>query len=256
MTTNAQTSHVAMSVFPSNFLGTKRFASNLPESVKRVGAPVAVPNEYPGQNVDFNWALNYDGVTPLKKAAFRMIKPLDVKIAGLEPCKTTPLKVNAKTAKENMPEAGSEDLDFDTFDEVSQRTKDLLSLSDRLYCPEGHVPGTLTGVRIISNSSSLAPSILAYLDRAPKRDPPPSQSITAYILDGTDEDFKGYAIEEIVDKESGEERSVAAVVVVGKSPKLELVVAGLELCAEGLKEDEEARMKRAAEAEASKEKEE
>lgn len=73
--------------------GIERKASNLPESVKRVGAPVAVPNEYPGQNVDFNWALNYDGVTPLKKAAFRMIKPLDVKIAGLEPCKTTPLKV-------------------------------------------------------------------------------------------------------------------------------------------------------------------
>lgn len=68
-------------------------ASALPDSIKRVGIPEAFPNEYPGQNYDFNWALNFDGVTPLKKSAFRIMKALDVKVAGLTPLSKTPLKV-------------------------------------------------------------------------------------------------------------------------------------------------------------------
>lgn len=67
--------------------------ASLPESVSRVGASSAFPNEYPGMNYEFNWSLNADGVTPLKKSAFRITKPLDAKIAGLEPSKVTPLKV-------------------------------------------------------------------------------------------------------------------------------------------------------------------
>lgn len=218
--------------------------ASLPESVSRVGASSAFPNEYPGMNYEFNWSLNADGVTPLKKSAFRITKPLDAKIAGLEPSKVTPLKVNAESSKKSMAEAGSDDLTFDTFDEVSQRTKDLLSLSDHLYCPEGHVPGTRIGVRIISNSASLVPLLLAYLERAPKRDPS-SQPITAYVLEGTDEDFSSYAIEEI--EVDGEAKSVAAVVVVGKSPSLETIVAGLELSAAGLMEDEAARSEQQSE---------
>lgn len=54
---------------------------------------MAVPNEYPGQIYAFNWSLNADGVTPLKKSAFRITKPLDLKVAGLEQPKTNPLKV-------------------------------------------------------------------------------------------------------------------------------------------------------------------
>ena len=154
------------------------------------------------------------------------------------------VQVNAESSKKSMAEAGSDDLTFDTFDEVSQRTKDLLSLSDHLYCPEGHVPGTRIGVRIISNSASLVPSLLAYLERAPKRDPS-SQPITAYVLEGTDEDFSSYAIEEI--EVDGEAKSVAAVVVVGKSPSLETIVAGLELSAAGLMEDEAARSEQQSE---------
>ena len=68
----------------------------LPESIKRVGEAMAVPNEYPGQIYAFNWSLNADGVTPLKKSAFRITKPLDLKVAGLEQPKTNPLKVNRK----------------------------------------------------------------------------------------------------------------------------------------------------------------
>lgn len=123
----------------------------LPESVTRIGEAMAFPNEYPGQNYIFNWCLNADGVTPLKKSAFRIAKPLDLKVAGLEPPKTSPLKVNAKGDRSKVPEAGSDGLDFDTFDDVLQSTKDNLSLSDSLFCPEGHAPGTRTGVRVISN---------------------------------------------------------------------------------------------------------
>ena len=65
----------------------------LPDSIKRVGEAMAVPNEYPGQIYAFNWSLNADGVTPLKKSAFRITKPLDLKVAGLEQPKTNPLKV-------------------------------------------------------------------------------------------------------------------------------------------------------------------
>mmetsp|Transcript_11693 Transcript_11693/g.17159 ORF Transcript_11693/g.17159 Transcript_11693/m.17159 type:complete len:264 (+) Transcript_11693:81-872(+) len=223
--------------------------SALPESLTRIGGAEVFPNEYPGQNYEFNWCLNGDGVTPLKKAAFRIMKPLDLRIAGLEVPKMG-VKVKAAAAKK-MPEAGSDALTFETFDEVSQRTKDLLSLSEKIFCPEGDFPGTRTGVRVITNSETLAPQLLAYLDRAPRRDPE-SQPITAYVLEGTEEEFSGYAIEEIEDEtEDGSlvAKSVAAVVVVGIKPDIKIVAAGLELSQKGLEADEAERAaKRAAEA--------
>jgi len=228
------------------------FGTGLPESIKRVGQSVAFPNEYPGQNYDFNWALNFDGVTPLKKSSFRIMKPLDLKIAGLNPLTNTPLKVCTLSEKGNVPEAGADSLSFEAFDDVAQKTKDLLSNSDTLYCPEGHIPSTRTGVRIITNSSKLAPKLLAYLERMPKRGPS-AQPITAYILETPEEDFRGYAIEEVEDVASGEVKSVASVVVVGKQLKVETVVAGLELSVSGLLEDEEARKKEAEEAAATEE---
>lgn len=224
--------------------------SGLPESLKRIGVAEVFPNEYPGQNYAFNWCLNGDGVTPLKKAAFRITKALDLKVAGLEPV-VTAVKIKAAAATK-MPEAGSDTLTFDTFDEVSQRTKDLLSLSDKLLCPEGDFPGTRTGVRVITNSATLAPQLLAYLERAPRRDPE-SQPITAFVLEGSDEEFAGYAIEEVEDEAddgSMVPKSVAAVVIIGKKPDMKVIVAGLEQSQKGLEADEAERAaKRAAEAE-------
>jgi len=137
-------------------------------------------------------------------------------------------------------------LTFDDYDEIAQRTKDLLSLSDSLYCPEGHMPGTVTSVRVITNSKVLAPKLVAYLDRAPKKEST-GCSITAYVLeDASMESFGAYAIEEVGDGD--DVRSVAAVVCTGKSVKVEQIVAGLELSLEGLIEDEEARKKEAEEA--------
>eukprot|EP00579_Thalassiosira_antarctica_P008098 CAMPEP_0201895748 /NCGR_PEP_ID=MMETSP0902-20130614/43250_1 /ASSEMBLY_ACC=CAM_ASM_000551 /TAXON_ID=420261 /ORGANISM="Thalassiosira antarctica, Strain CCMP982" /LENGTH=262 /DNA_ID=CAMNT_0048428157 /DNA_START=43 /DNA_END=831 /DNA_ORIENTATION=+ len=219
----------------------------LPDSITRVAAPSAFPNEYPGQNYIFNWCLNADGVTPLKKSAFRIAKPLDLKVAGLALPKTSPLKVNAKGERSKIPEAGSDGLDFDTFDEALQSTKDALSLSDSLFCPEGHSPGTRTGVRIISNMKVIAPDLVAYLDRAPKRDPK-SQPITCYVLSGVEE-FSGYAIEEVEETMEDKSRvavSVATVVVTGKQPSLERVVAGIELSMEGLEADAKERAEKKA----------
>jgi hypothetical protein len=150
-----------------------------------------------------------------------------------------------------VPEAGSDNLSFDKFDEFNQRTKDWLSLSDHLYCPEGYLPGTQTLCRIICNSSTLAPNLLAYLDRAPKQEPPQnSQPITAYVLEQSDVEFAGYAIEEIEieDEDTGakEAKSVAAVVVSGRSIGVALVVAGLEQSQKGLVADEAERAARKA----------
>lgn len=224
---------------------TRFFSAQLPESITRVGQSEAFPNEYPGQNYEFNWALNFDGVTPLKRSSFRIMKPLDLKVAGLNPLANTPLKVDTSSEKGRIPEAGSDSLTFESFDDTSQKAKDLLSHADRLYCPEGHIPSSRKGVRIITNSADLAPKLLAYMERMPKRSPS-AQPITAYIVeDDTGEEFCGYAIEELEDANSGEVKSVASVVVVGKKPKLETVIAGLELSSQGLTEDEEARKKEA-----------
>lgn len=54
----------------------------------------AFPNQYPGMIYAFNWALNGDGVTPLRGSAFRINKTLDLKVAGLELPKVQPLQVN------------------------------------------------------------------------------------------------------------------------------------------------------------------
>ena len=164
-----------------------------------------------------------------------------------------------------MPEAGSDGLEFQTFDDVAERTRDYLSLADHLYCPEGHVPGTRTGVRVITNSATLAPNLLAYLERAPRKDPPESLPITVYILEGAEYEFGGYAIEEVevplIDEDDGQDwhdgsgyqfvqheaKSVAAVVVAGAKPDISLVVSGIEQSQKALAEDEEARAAEKAE---------
>lgn len=99
----------------------------------------------------------------------------------------------------------------------------------------------------------MAPDLLAYLERAPRKDPPESLPITAYILEGTEEDFAGYAVEEIEvpvdepDKEwyltdepppDMEAKSVASVVVVGQKPDIKVIVAGLEASQKALAKDE------------------
>jgi hypothetical protein len=69
-------------------------SSDSPDPISsRVGSVSAFPNEYPGQIYAFNWCLNGDGVTPLKKSAFRITKPLDLKVAGLQAPKKIPLMV-------------------------------------------------------------------------------------------------------------------------------------------------------------------
>merc|ERR1712238_510927 len=162
--------------------------------------------------------------------------------------KTSPLKVNARGERSTVPEAGSDQLDFHTFDEALQSAKNTLSLSDSLFCPEGHSPGTRTGVRVISNiGPGLTPDLVAYLDRAPKRDPK-SQPVTCYVLSGAKE-FSGYAIEEVEETLEDKSRvavSVATVVVTGKSPSLERIVAGIELSVEGLEEDAKERAEKKA----------
>lgn len=252
-------SRVALAAKPKKICGTTlvRSLSSVPDSIKRVGQTSAFPNEYPGMSYEFNWALNGDGVTPLKRSAFRINKPLDLKLAGLTPPKTNPLKVKGKA----IAEAGTESLTFESFDQFCQEARDKLSLSDNLFCPEGHVPGTQTGVRVISNSSALAPKLLAYLDRCPKKSPPGSMPITCFVLEGYSEEFSGYSIEEIevpIEPEDGvtvydlgyqpkEAKSVATVVVVGKSPDLGKIVAGVEASQKALVEDEIERAKNAEE---------
>jgi len=256
----------------------KKEYPNLPDSIKRVGEATKFPNEYPGQIYAFNWCLNGDGVTPLKRSSFRIVKPLDLRVAGLPTPKVMPLKVTP-APPESIPEAGEDDeegevpkLTFERFDEISQIVRDYLSLSDHIYCPEGHAPGTRTGVRIITNSAKMAPDYLAYLERAPRLEPPESLPITVYAFEGINPDdpnpaarssFAGFAIEEmefpLVDKKADRERddwhegtgyqyqeyeakSVASIVVADvNEPSLEVIAAGIELCHKALIEDQKAR---------------
>jgi hypothetical protein len=140
-------------------------------------------------------------------------------------------------ASGNVPEAGSDQLSFNAFDKATRKVKDALSYSDTLFCPEGHAPGTQIGVRVITNCPNLAPRLLAYLERAPKREPE-SQPITCYVhQNGEGTDFFGYAIE-IAEEEGEESKSVAAVVIEGAAPTVEQVVAGINLSVEGITADQ------------------
>jgi hypothetical protein len=96
-------------------------------------------------------------------------------------------------------------------------------------------------------------------------EPPQSLPITAYVLEGADESFAGYAIEEIevpVPNKDDEEKewvtgyetgptfeakSVAAVVVTGAKVDIKAVVAGLQASQKALAADE---VERAAKKEA------
>ena len=168
---------------------------------------------------------------------------------------TTNIQVKAASASA-IPEAGSPELDYTTYDTQIQTIKDALSQSPHLYCPEGHAPSTTTGVRVISNSASTVPNLLAYLERAPKKDPPGSLPITVYALENASEEFAAYAIEEIEEMDHttgvlGEPKSVAAVVVSGKTLDIKLIVAGIELSVKGLEADALERAEAAKESEES-----
>ena len=71
--------------------------ASIPDSIQRVGKVDAFPHEYPGMIYAFNWALNGDGVTPLRGSAFRINKTLDLKVAGLELPKVHPLQVSQRS---------------------------------------------------------------------------------------------------------------------------------------------------------------
>jgi hypothetical protein len=100
--------------------------------------------------------------------------------------------------------------------------------------------------------------MVAYLERAPKLDPPESLPITVYVLESEKEAaFSGYAIEEVevpipqtdegpgwvAARDMGDDvptapKSVAAIVVASPKPDLKVVVAGLEASAKALAADE------------------
>jgi len=209
----------------------RRALSTAPASLSRVGEALVFPRERPGLDYKFNWSLNGDGVTPTKRSAFRLMagKELDLKVAQLPVGKGKKTKAAAAS---KMPEAGTPALSFDAFDMALQTAKDTLSASENLYCPEGHAPGAAVGVRIITNCPDIAvKACTGFLERMPKRDPA-SQQITLYVVSSaaTDE-FAGYAIEE----EDGQ--SVSSVVVMGKKPAMNLVVAGVELSLTGFEAD-------------------
>jgi hypothetical protein len=85
--------HTSVIDNPIKYTNVVFYVANVPDSIKRVGAVTAFPNEYPGMIHAFNWALNGDGVTPLRESAFRINKSLDLKVAGLELPKIQPLEV-------------------------------------------------------------------------------------------------------------------------------------------------------------------
>jgi hypothetical protein len=68
-------------------------------------------------------------------------------------------------------------------------------------------------------------------------------------LEGTEEEFAGFAIEEVEEENeddgSMEAKSVAAVVIVGSNPDIKKIVAGLEQSAKGLAADEAERAAKA-----------
>jgi len=73
----------------------------VPDTLKHVGQTESFSNEYPSQVYAFNWCLNGDGMTPLRKSAFCITKPLDLKIVGLPVPITNPLKVRGTHTVKN-----------------------------------------------------------------------------------------------------------------------------------------------------------
>ena len=82
--------------FASIKTATTGTESDIPDTLKRVGQTMVFPDESPGCIYAFNWCLNGDGVTPLRRSAFRITKSLDLKVAGLPVPKKMPLSVCQK----------------------------------------------------------------------------------------------------------------------------------------------------------------
>jgi len=216
--------------------------SGKPPTWDRVGAPLIWPNEGPGVNYKFNWQLNADGVTPTRERAFRIMKPLDITVAGLTITAESVVESERAAAKVSVPaEAGTDAMPFDDFDASIRDTRDALSECPAIYSPEGLAPGLDIGVRVITNSGALASACAAYLDRAPRANTMKlrSQPITVYAYlgggDGAPGDYAAFAVEE---HEDGDGTAVATVgVASAEGPEVEalrVVIAAIDVCVKGL----------------------
>jgi len=228
---------------PHEFLATSEtVASDKPPTWDRIGKVMIFPDEGPGVDYKFNWQLNADGVTPTRELAFRIMKPLDITVAGLEPTPASVVESERVAARTSAPaEAGTDAVPFDDFDASIRDTRDGLSESAALYCPEGLAPGTDVGVRVITNSGALASACLAHLDRAPRANTRDlrSQPITVYAhLGGGDDAPNDYAAFAVEEHEDGDGTAVATVGLASEGgaefEQLRVVIAAVDVCVKGL----------------------
>ncbi|EGZ09225.1 hypothetical protein PHYSODRAFT_348042 [Phytophthora sojae] len=143
---------------------------------------VEFPEEHEGLNIEFNWSLADDDVTPHGDAFRNMSWP---KLAEL-----------AKQEKPAGKKVAIEEVDvsivFNDFDGLYEKVTDHLSTEANLYTQDGAVGSfkdDRTRVRVISDSPLVALFAQSLLVRVPIKDPHAARPIVVYVATGGE--FKG-----------------------------------------------------------------
>jgi hypothetical protein len=166
---------------------------------------VEFPQEHEGLNIEFNWSLASDDVTPHGDAYRNLSFPKLQELA----------KDEKPTGKSFAVQEVDVDVAFGEYESVYEKVTEHLSIQDNIFTQDGAVGSykdDRTRVRVISDSPLVALFAQSLLVRVPTKDPHAARPIVVYVA--TAGAFKGQEPKALLFLDKDDEGSLFAKIVV------------------------------------------
>uniref|UniRef100_K3W8H5 Phosphoenolpyruvate carboxykinase (ATP) n=1 Tax=Globisporangium ultimum (strain ATCC 200006 / CBS 805.95 / DAOM BR144) TaxID=431595 RepID=K3W8H5_GLOUD len=191
---------------------------------------VEFPQEHEGLNIEFNWSLADDDVTP-HGDAYRNLSFLKLQELA---------KDEKPAGKAFAVQEVDVDVAFGEYESVYEKVTDHLSVQDNIFTQDGAVGSykdDRTRVRVISDSPLVALFAQSLLVRVPVKDPHAARPIVVYVA--TAGEFKGQEPKALLFVDKDDEGSLFAKVVVTGAADLASVKDAIGLAKKKLLEHTE-----------------
>lgn len=193
---------------------------------------VEIPEEHDGLNIEFNWSLAEDDVTP-HGDAYRNLRWAKLEEFAKE-----------ATKPEGKPVAAKEvdvDVSFGEYEAAYEKVTSYLSVQNSIFAQDGAVGSykdSRTRVRVITDSPTVALFAQSLLVRVPAKDPHAARPIVVYVV--SEGEFKGKEPRAYLLLDKNEEDQVYVKVVVTGAADLSSIKDVIGLAKKKLAEQTEA----------------